>query len=82
MLMQGGPPQPETSNSAYGPESDPLDSVKQCLNDLHKLMTALPDAQHTALVHQAMGPLLKIQSDLTAAQQPSPLQARLQASSG
>ena len=51
---------------------DPMKMVENCLNDLHSLMAALPDAQDTALVHAAMKPLLQIQAKYhSAAQQGS-----------
>lgn len=45
--------------------------LRGCINDLHQLQVAFPDAQHVQLIHQAMAPLLKIQAELSqAAQQP------------
>lgn len=53
--------------------------LRGCINDLHQLMQAMPDAQHVALVNDALRPLLKIQSELTQsqAQATNPRQAML-----
>ena len=45
--------------------------LRTCINDLHQLQVAMPDAQHVQLIHQAMAPLLKIQAELSQAQQPA-----------
>jgi hypothetical protein len=65
-------------DESYSPGSDPLAMLQNCLNDLHGLMAAMPDAQHTALIHQAMAPLLKIQSELAQASKPDPRQQLMQ----
>lgn len=41
--------------------------LRSCINDLHQLQVAMPDAQHVQLIHQAMAPLLKIQAELSQA---------------
>jgi hypothetical protein len=43
--------------------------LRQAINALHQLQAAMPDAQHVQLIHQAMAPLLKIQAELSTAQQ-------------
>jgi hypothetical protein len=45
-----------------GKGADPLEMIQNCLNDLNALMSALPDAEGTAMAHQAMAPLLKLQA--------------------
>ena len=49
---------------------NPLDALRSCINDLHQLQVAMPDAQHVQLINQAMAPLLKIQQELAQASQP------------
>lgn len=48
---------------------NPNDLLRECINSLHQLQVAMPDAQHVQLIHQAMAPLLKIQSELAQASQ-------------
>lgn len=65
------------AGNAYNPAADndqgepPAEELRDCINALHKLMVTMPDAQHVALIHQALAPLLKIQAELSqAANQP------------
>jgi hypothetical protein len=48
---------------------NPSEALRQCINDLHQLQVAMPDAQHVQLIHQAMAPLLKIQAELAQSSQ-------------
>lgn len=48
---------------------NPAEALRACINDLHQLQVAMPDAQHVQLIHQAMAPLLKIQAELSQASQ-------------
>lgn len=62
---------------------NPLQMLRSCINDLHQLMQAMPDAQHVQQVNQALSMLLKIQSELSQSQQqPNPRQAMLQSIAG
>jgi hypothetical protein len=71
------------AGDAQDAQPDPLAALQNCIQDLHGLMAVMPDAQHTALIHQAMAPLLKIQSELSqAGQQTNPRQQLLQQLSG
>ena len=46
--------------------------LRGCINDLHQLQVAMPDAQHVQLIHQALAPLLKIQAEIAqSAQKPA-----------
>lgn len=60
---------------------NPADQLRECINGLHGLQVAMPDAQHVQLIHQAMAPLLKIQAELAQAntQSADPRQAVLSA---
>ena len=59
--LQGSPDQ--GGGESYG-GGDPLESLQQCIQDLHGLIATMPDAAHTQMVTQALGILTKIQSDL------------------
>lgn len=63
---------------------NPSSMLRECINALHQLQVAMPDAQHVQLIHQAMAPLLKIQAELSsAATEPQdPRQALLQGIAG
>lgn len=61
---------------------NPNQMLRECINDLHQLQVAMPDAQHVQLIHQALAPLLKIQAEMSQASQSqstNPRQAMLAA---
>lgn len=58
--------------------TDPVTALQQCIQDLHELMTLMPDAKHTQQIHQALAPLLSIQSEFAKANQSDPRQKLLQ----
>lgn len=48
--------------------SDPLAALQQVIQDMHTLVSTLPDSQHTQMAVQALGILTKIQADLMPSQ--------------
>jgi len=72
-LLQGqGPAQPDQP-------PDPLQTLQECIQAVHSLLTALPDAAHTQMATQALAILTKIQRDLMAeGQGPAGMAQRLQ----
>lgn len=48
---------------------NPSEQLRECINALHQLQVAMPDAQHVQLIHQALAPLLKIQAEVSQAGQ-------------
>lgn len=63
---------------------NPTDLLRECINSLHQLMVAMPDAQHVQMINQALAPLVKIQAELSSAsnQQPADPRQQLLASLG
>lgn len=60
---------------------NPIEMLQQCINDLHQLMQAMPDAKHTQMIGQALSILLGIQTELAQAQ-PDQRQQLLQSLGG
>lgn len=56
-----GRPPPDTDSTG---KPTPLSATQDCIQDLHELLTLLPDPVHTQMATQALQILTKIQSDI------------------
>lgn len=65
----GGDPSTPPPDAGGGAPADPLEATQQVIQDLHTLISVLPDAQHTAVASQCLAALAKVQRDLMGAQQ-------------
>jgi hypothetical protein len=74
----GGAGETYGGGDAGGGSGDPVEALQNCIQDLHGLMQVMPDAKHTQMIHQAMAPLLAIQSEFSKASQGDPRQQLLQ----